>query len=64
MTVQAERTGELVTVSVTIINDRVGHHVPTDSPLRQMILLVQAAQEDGKSLDFVDGPTIANVGWD
>jgi len=58
MTVQAERTGDLVTVSVTIINDRVGHHVPTDSPLRQMILLVQAAQEDGKSLDFVDGPTV------
>ena len=30
-------------MQVSITNDRTGHHVPTDSPLRHLILLVQAS---------------------
>jgi hypothetical protein len=51
-----------VVVDVTILNDQTGHHVPTDSPLRQMILLVRATAPDGASLPLVDGPTIPGYG--
>jgi hypothetical protein len=58
MSVQAERAGGQVSVSVTLLNDRAGHHVPTDSPLRQMILLVQAKGPEGQPLDLLAGPTL------
>jgi len=41
-----------------LLNDRAGHHVPTDSPLRQMILLVQAKGPEGQPLDLLAGPTL------
>ena len=58
MTVTAARSGDELTVDVTILNDRTGHSIPTDSPLRHMILLVQAVGLDGDSLVLVDGPTL------
>lgn len=62
MKVSALRQGGKVTVSVDITNDRTGHHVPTDSPLRHMILLVQATGADGKPLAQLDGPTVPEWG--
>lgn len=47
-----------VDVSVTLINDQTGHHIPTDSPLRHLILLVEAAGPDGDRLAQVSGPKI------
>jgi hypothetical protein len=32
--------------------------VPTDSPLRQVILLVEASGPDGKPLGLIEGPTL------
>jgi Carboxypeptidase regulatory-like domain len=58
MTVSAERDGGQLIVDVTIVNDKTGHHIPTDSPLRQMLLLVQAAGADSGSLSLVEGPTL------
>ena len=43
MTATARREGDTVVVRVDIINDKTGHHVPTDSPLRHLILLVQVS---------------------
>jgi len=54
----ARRQGEQIIVDVTILNDKTGHHVPTDSPLRQMLLLVQATGPDGAALEFIDGPIL------
>jgi hypothetical protein len=62
MTVSDNREGDKVTVTVTIVNDRTGHHVPTDSPLRQMILLVQAEGADGAALTQLDGPIVPEWG--
>jgi len=45
-------------ISVSITNDKTGHHVPTDSPLRQMILLVEAEDSEGSSLLLFDGPIL------
>jgi hypothetical protein len=52
--VEAER----VAVTVSITNDRTGHHVPTDSPLRALILLVRAADAQGLALTQLAGPTV------
>jgi hypothetical protein len=58
MKVTANREGQQLTVTVAIANDRTGHHVPTDSPLRHLILLVAAADSQGHVLPQVGGPVI------
>lgn len=62
LTASAHRSEGRIIVDVTILNDKTGHHVPTDSPLRQMILLVQALDAGGKALSQVDGPTVPDWG--
>ncbi len=47
-----------IQVDVEIINDRTGHHVPTDSPLRHLILLVQARDADENPLVQTKGLTL------
>jgi len=51
-----------LSVRVTLTNDRTGHHVPTDSPLRQLILLVQARDGLGRSLTLLEGPLVPEWG--
>ncbi len=62
MTVEASADSDGAFAQVTITNDQTGHHVPTDSPLRQMILLVEATGPDGESLGQADGPTVPDWG--
>jgi mono/diheme cytochrome c family protein len=62
MEVSSERQDDQVVVAVDILNDRTGHHVPTDSPLRHMILLVQATDAAGETLVQLDGPTVPEWG--
>ena len=40
------RQSGMITATVTITNSGAGHSIPTDSPLRQMILLVEAVDEE------------------
>ncbi len=58
MTTGAELRDNDLEVRVEIVNDRTGHHVPSDSPLRQLILIVQATDDHGVALDLRDGPTL------
>jgi hypothetical protein len=51
-----------VRVEVSLVNDRTGHHVPTDSPLRQLILLVEAVDAQGEALTFLSGSTVPEWG--
>jgi len=62
MSVSASHEGDKVTVEVTIVNDKTGHHVPTDSPLRQMILLVSATDGQGQALPLLEGSTVPEWG--
>ena len=62
MDVSAVGAGDTVTVTVMLVNDNTGHHIPTDSPLRQMILLVEALDADGNELTQLSGPTVPNWG--
>jgi hypothetical protein len=47
-----------LTVTVTLVNDKTGHHIPTDSPLRHLILLVEAKDARGKTLPQTAGPKL------
>jgi hypothetical protein len=62
MTVTAARDDDRIHVEVMIVNDLTGHYVPTDSPLRHLILLVQATNADGEPLELVNGSTIPEWG--
>ncbi len=58
MEASAKNQNGKVTVHVTLINDKTGHHIPTDSPLRHMILLVEARDSRGKALKQLAGPKL------
>jgi len=62
MAVSASHQDGQVAVRVTIMNDKTGHHVPTGSPLRHLILLVEAYGPDGKPLSQLDGPSVPDWG--
>jgi hypothetical protein len=62
MDVSAERRGGSIAVTVSITNDRTGHHVPTSSPLRHLILLVQATDANRIPLDQTSGPMVPEWG--
>jgi hypothetical protein len=54
----ASRETGRVTARITIVNDKTGHHVPTDSPLRHMIMLVSASGAESRIYPLIDGPTL------
>jgi hypothetical protein len=62
MQVSASREGEQIMVHVTLANDKTGHHIPSDSPLRHMILLVEAKDEQGNMLAQVAGERVPEWG--
>jgi hypothetical protein len=62
MTVTARPAESRLVVDVTITNDGTGHHVPTDSPLRQLILLVRALDGGGRELELLEGPRVPDWG--
>jgi hypothetical protein len=62
MTATAQLEENTVSVRVDITNDKTGHHVPTDSPLRHLILLVCVTDAQGNTLRQLDGPTVPEWG--
>jgi hypothetical protein len=58
MTLEAKQSPEGIRVRTKIVNDRTGHHVPTDSPLRHLILLVRAYDKNGSQLSLKSGPVL------
>jgi len=62
MDVQAVRERGEVQIQVRLTNDNAGHDVPSDFPLRQMILLVQVLDEDGEPLEMKEGECIPEYG--
>ena len=55
MYVSGSQDSQSVKVTVTIVNDNTGHHVPTDSPLRHLILLVDVRDQAGDRLEQIQG---------
>ena len=56
--VDAGRVGNEINVQVDIFNDNTGHHIPTDSPLRHLILVVEVFDSSGKRLSQARGAVI------
>ena len=45
-------------VQVQINNDKTGHAVPTDAPMRRVMLVVEALDANGQPLPLQQGPTL------
>lgn len=58
LTVGVQPTATFLSVTVTISNTNVGHHIPTDFPGRQMVLVVTAVDDQGAPLAQQSGPII------
>ena len=56
LTTRAEALGsDRIRVRVAVRNSGAGHHVPTGSPMRNMLLLVEARDARGEPLPLVEG---------
>ena len=55
MTAGAKKRNGLIEVEVTLFNDKTGHHIPSDSPLRHLILIVEATDAGGAALPLAKG---------
>ena len=62
MTATTQMADNQLELQVTLTNDQTGHHVPTDSPLRHLILLVKVADDQGVPLVLLHGPTVPDWG--
>jgi len=58
LTLEAEQLPEGIRVRTKVVNDLTGHHVPTDSPLRHLILVVRAYGSDASRLSLKEGPVL------
>jgi mono/diheme cytochrome c family protein len=62
LSLRAAREGELLRVNVIVLNEKAGHHIPTDHPSRNILLVVAAASERGNSLRILKGPLVPDWG--
>jgi hypothetical protein len=58
MRVDTHSDGDKLVVRIAITNDQTGHHVPTGSPLRHLILSVKTRDSSGTPLRQVNGPKL------
>ncbi|HEY5610496.1 MAG TPA: hypothetical protein VIL97_04765, partial [Thermoanaerobaculia bacterium] len=58
LSIDAQRDGEVIEVKVDVRNARAGHHLPTDSPLRHIILAVRTRDARGRDLALSSGPVL------
>ncbi len=62
--VQAERINDEIQVTVSVTNTQAGHHIPTDSPLRQIFLIVEVYDESGSLLEHSNGSQLPDWAGD
>ncbi len=55
LTTTAQLAAGRLWVRVRVTNDGAGHHVPTDSPIRNLVLVVEATDSTGQPLDWRSG---------
>jgi nitrate/TMAO reductase-like tetraheme cytochrome c subunit len=58
----AQRVGDRIKVDVLVTNDKAGHHIPTDHPARNILLVVSATDDQGKELRCLSGQLIPDWG--
>jgi mono/diheme cytochrome c family protein len=60
--VSTRRDVNQLQITVEVTNSGAGHHIPTDSPLRNIILLVNVYDTNGDSVSLLTGPVIPETG--
>jgi hypothetical protein len=58
MTATAVITDGQVIVDVAVTNDKTGHHLPTGTPMREVLLVVEVWDAEGEPLDMLDGSVL------
>ena len=56
--VEASQNAGKLRVQVTVLNANGGHHIPTDHPARNILLVVSAADTAGNILKLTSGPVL------
>ncbi|KAB2838958.1 MAG: hypothetical protein F9K45_10685, partial [Melioribacteraceae bacterium] len=56
--IETEQKNDSLIVKILITNDKAGHHVPTDRPSRNLILLIEAKDNSDNNLQFIKGETV------
>jgi len=64
LTLSAQWQDKQIGVEVKVTNTGAGHHIPTDSPLRQIFLVVTATDGRGQPLPLQAGPTLPDWAGD
>lgn len=59
---EARREGHRILVEAKVTNENAGHHIPTDHPMRNIILILQATDQRGNRLQQMAGPTVPEWG--
>lgn len=54
----AETVDSTIRLNVDVTNRGAGHHLPTGSPLRQVILVVEPLSQSGETLPLLQGPLL------
>lgn len=62
LAIDVHQSGPLIHVTVTVSNDKAGHHIPTDHPSRNILLIVSATDSGNQDLVSLDGPVVPNWG--
>lgn len=62
LTATANQIADALHVKVLVRNVTAGHHIPTGSPMRNMLLLIEATNADGKRLEQIKGEVIPDWG--
>lgn len=58
LSANAEANGDRMKLRVTVKNVKAGHHIPTGSPMRNMVLVVDARDANDRRLAMLDGESI------
>jgi hypothetical protein len=58
LSLNTARDGDRIIVTATVANTEAGHHIPTDSPLRQIFMLITVTDAQGQSLALQEGPVL------
>jgi hypothetical protein len=62
MDLAAEEREGIIRVRITVTNEKAGHHIPTDHPARNILLVLSVADWSGRELPRVSGPVIPEWG--
>ena len=62
--VTAVRADDAIEVSLSVTNANAGHHIPTDSPLRNILLGASARDAAGNESPLTSGPTLPDWAGD